>query len=122
MYISVALRVSSVLLAGVGGLFFPPTPPAEDHHSLDATHLLVYVRTRGTFISLYLDAPGFSVGGTSFTHSSHFTAVAVLQVWDQQHQQHLNVLERQVPSSPQTYATRYSENWGPTTCLRNFRF
>lgn len=98
----------------------------EDRHSLDATHLLVYVRTRGTFISLYLDVPGFSVGGTSFTHSSHFTAVAVavavLQVWDQQHQQHLNLLERQVPSPPQTYGTRYSENWSPTTCLRNFRF
>lgn len=61
VYISPGLGVYSVLLAKFGGLFVPLHQPQHGRRHR-APHSLGYVRTLGGFISLYLDALGFSEG------------------------------------------------------------
>ena len=68
VYISVRLGVYSILLAKFGDLFVLLHQPQHGRRHR-APYSLGYVRTLGAFISLYLDALGFSEGRVNFIYS-----------------------------------------------------
>ena len=94
VYISVRLGVYSILLVKFGGLFVPRHQPQHGRRHR-APYSSGYVRRLGAFISLYLDALGFSEGRVNFIHSQRLPQYldgsdSQSEVWDQETQHHLN--------------------------------